>query len=211
MLAVRPVGHIAVSGEWREGARQQGPRGVAALAAVWGGRRGESCRPAELSPVGATMPDSSPWPCGRAVRSNLACGGYTGAPFCKVQARGTLAPELANITSLLELSLSGQQFTGAMAGGQKHSRGPTCLAALCMHSAGPPAGSSGPLTAGCVVGWHQHALSPTAAHAGTLPAAWGGNASFQSLQTLSLYSNQLRGTVPESWGGQGAWPELQKL
>lgn len=49
-------------------------------------------------------------PC--AACSNLACGSYAGAPLCKARARGTLAPELANITSLLELSLSGQQLTG---------------------------------------------------------------------------------------------------
>lgn len=65
------------------------------------------------------MQNPPPVPLPGAACSNLACGGFTGAALCKVKAKGTLAPELANISSLLELSLSGQQFTGTVTGAQR--------------------------------------------------------------------------------------------
>ena len=34
---------------------------------------------------------------------------------------------------------------------------------------------------------------------------------FQSLTTLTLYSNKLTGKLPDSWGSSGAFPKLRTL
>ncbi|KAL4423124.1 hypothetical protein ABPG77_004807 [Micractinium sp. CCAP 211/92] len=112
---------------------------------------------------------------------NLACGGYTGAPFCKVQARGTLAPELANMTSLLELSLSGQQFTGTLPAAWGGNASFQSLQTLSLYS---------------------NQLR------GTVPESWGGQGAWPELQRLDMKNNLLRGTLPDSWA---RFPKLELL
>ena len=46
---------------------------------------------------------------------------------------------------------------------------------------------------------------------GSLPSVWGSKTRFQSLTTLTLYSNKLTGGLPDSWGSSGAFPKLRTL
>lgn len=46
---------------------------------------------------------------------------------------------------------------------------------------------------------------------GTLPAAWGSNASMPGVRVLSLQGNKLEGRLPDEWGEVGTMGHLEEL
>ena len=55
----------------------------------------------------------------------------------------------------------------------------------------------------------QHVDQMEYCGAGTLPAEWGQNGSFQALSTFSFSSQKVNGTLPAEWGNPAAFQLLE--
>ncbi|KAI7838908.1 hypothetical protein COHA_007314 [Chlorella ohadii] len=112
---------------------------------------------------------------------NLSCAPVGRLP-CATKAQGTLAPELAELSTLGTIALEGQALSGGL-----------------------PAAWGAP---GALPALYDLKLSGNAL-TGSLPETWGGTQAFPSLFRMELSGNQLSGSVPAGWGARGSFLALR--
>ncbi|PRW61477.1 Serine threonine- kinase CTR1 isoform B [Chlorella sorokiniana] len=137
----------------------------------------------------------------------LPCdSGVTG--YCAVLAEGALAPELANISSLVALDFSGQRLAGALpaAYGRLSKLTRLLLPWNRFNSSIPPSWAE----AGAFPQLETLDLANNRL-AGPLPPAPNGSSLLPSLVTFLLDNNTLSSSLPASWGSATALPKLQQL
>ncbi|PRW57887.1 water chloroplastic isoform A [Chlorella sorokiniana] len=106
------------------------------------------------------------------------------AAYCGVRAQGTISPALANLTSLRELWMGGQQFTGTL-----------------------PAVFGGPQVFENLV----YFMVGSNQLSGTIPASFGSAGAFPKLETMWLSNNRLQGSLPFGGTYDGSVASFTKL